>query len=347
MTSRLMRKLPKATTRPSAASWTGRPSSTLPGRRRHKSTSAGNSSPRQILPKRHLAQVRPEPLSELWFTASSPRFGPADELLGTPPPGKDNDHQPPDKRLLKLGKTLRRLSPLLPDILTKPLPQEILSPDVTLHLFPSTHPHLPAVKGKVAYRAALWTSPVAWGCVPIVGNVKLKIISEKIVRTGYTYAIPQGDDDPADLSAEKLVVRWKTEPKQNGHTAAAASDLSASSAAQGNETSNGGVNRGLSKLLGGDKPIFNLSNDDDFAGLFIFTFDSEGRIASHTIEHADEDSSFDKTSKVVTLTDWLLGKARWNRAKEKEEDLVPGLAMRVCREEWDLGRRLGQGNGHR
>lgn len=100
-----MRKLPKATTRPSAASWTGRPSSTLPGRRRHKSTSAGNSSPRQILPKRHLAQVRPEPLSELWFTASSPRFGPADELLGPPPPGKDNDHQPPDKRLLKLGKS--------------------------------------------------------------------------------------------------------------------------------------------------------------------------------------------------------------------------------------------------
>ncbi|KIW13778.1 hypothetical protein PV08_08969 [Exophiala spinifera] len=365
MTSKVMRKLPKATTRSSVSSWTGRPSSPSPGRCRHKSTSAGNSAPRQILPRRYLAQVRPEPLSELWFTASSPRFGPADELLGPPTPGKDCDHQPPDERLLKLGKSntllnhilqgeklttviaLRRLSPLLPDILTKPLPQEILSPDVTLHLFPSTHPHLPAVKGKVAYRAALWTCPVAWGCVPIVGNVKLKIISEKIVRTGYTYAIPQSDDEPADLSAEKLVVRWQTEPKQNGQTSTASHFSASSSAAQANEVSHGGINRGLSKLLGGDKPIFNLSNDDEFSGLFIFTFDSEGRIASHTIEHADEDSSFDKTSKVVTLTDWLLGKARWNRAKEKEEELVPGLAMRVCREEWDLGRRLGQGNGHR
>jgi hypothetical protein len=231
---------------------------------------------------------------------------------------------------------LRTLSPLLPNILTTPLPPEILSPSVSLHLFPSTHPHLPVVKGRVAYRAALWTAPVAWGCVPIVGNVKLNVLSEKIVRTGYTYVDPPQGDNTSEMSEEKLVVRWKTEPKQhgNGH------DVASSTATHSNTESQGGINRGLSKLLGGDKPIFNLNKGDDFSGLFIFTFDSKGRIASHTIEHAEENNGFDKTSKVVTLTDWLLGKARWGQNRESE--LVPGLAMRVCRDEWNsnIKRRL-------
>jgi hypothetical protein len=205
---------------------------------------------------------------------------------------------------------------------------------VSLHLFPSTHPHLPAIKGRVAYRASLWTTPVAWGCVPIVGNVKLQIVSEKIVRTGFAYAIPedvrQGEHE---LAAEKLVVRWRTEPKANGTPATAVAQSS----------SEGNINRGLSNLLGGDKPIFNLNKGDDFTGLFIFTFDGNGRIASHTIEHSEEDGGFDKTSKVVTLTDWLLGKAKW---RAREQELVPGLpvAMRIAREEWRGGRRLGRGH---
>ena len=165
------------------------------------------------------------------------------------------------------------------------------------------------------YRAALWTAPVAWGCVPIVGNVKLQVVSEKVVRTGSVPALLE--EDRSDLGEEKLVVRWRTEKKDNG----------AESNANGR-----GINRGLSALLGGDKPIFGLNQGDDFTGIFIFSFDLEGRIASHTIEHADENNGFDKTSKVVTLTDWLLGKAKWGRAKG--EELVPGLAMRVCREEW-------------
>jgi hypothetical protein len=171
---------------------------------------------------------------------------------------------------------------------------------------------------------------VAWGCVPIVGNVKLKIISEKIVRTGFEYAIPpEAARGEQDLSAEKLVVRWKTEPKSNGN---GSFDAAQSSTTEGN------INRGLSKLLGGDKPIFNLNKGDDFTGLFIFTFDSKGRIASHTIEHSDESNGFDKTSKVVTLTDWLLEKVKWGRSKE--QDLIPGLAMRVCRDEWNIRRGL-------
>jgi hypothetical protein len=179
----------------------------------------------------------------------------------------------------------------------------------------------------MAYRAALWTAPVAWGCVPIVGNVKLTVISERIVRTGFVTSAHL-DDNP-DLGEEKLVVRFKTEKKKNGNG-------QATNTAARSSTTEGNVNRGLSTLLGGDKPMVSLNKDDEFTGIFVFSFDSKGRIATHTIEHADENNGFDKTSKVVTLTDWLLGKARWGRAKE--EELIPGLAMRVCRDEWRRNR---------
>lgn len=68
---------------------------------------------RQILPTRNLAQVRPEPLSELWFTSSSPRRTPADELLGTGTAGQRGaDHKPPDERTLKLGESMPLPPPL-------------------------------------------------------------------------------------------------------------------------------------------------------------------------------------------------------------------------------------------
>jgi Mitochondrial protein up-regulated during meiosis len=311
---------------------------------------------RTLLPSRSLAQVRQEPFSELWFTPSRPARSPADDLLGkNRVPGSNGDHKPPDERSLKLGKSkntpqtiasrcsnelsaLRTLSPLLPNILTQPLPPSILSPTISLHLFPSTHHHLPAVKGKVPYRAALWTAPVAWGCVPIVGNVKLHILSEKIVRTRFISHPDPDDESRSGLGEEKLVVRWKTEKKKSdGGTPNYTSTIDAASS---NANSTTGINRGLSTLLGGDKPIFNLNKEDEFSGMFIFTFDSEGRIATHTIEHADESHGTDKTSRVVTVTDWLLGRAKWRRT---EEQMIPGLAMnvRVCREEWAQDRNHG------
>lgn len=57
----------------------------------------------QFLPARHLAQVRTDPLSELWFTPSSPGKSPADDLLGSQ--GSGCDHKPPDERTLRLGKS--------------------------------------------------------------------------------------------------------------------------------------------------------------------------------------------------------------------------------------------------
>lgn len=171
---------------------------------------------------------------------------------------------------------------------------------------------------------------MAWGCVPVVGNVKIDIISEKIVRSGFITAPSHTEEQSGNLGEEKLVVRWRTQRKVNGNV----SSQSATSTSSAIE--NGGINRGLSTLLGGDRPLFGKdAGSDTFTGLFIFSFDSKGRIVNHTIEHADEAGSFDKTSRMVTLTDWLLGKARWRGLREDEGIPVPGLAckMRVCRAE--------------
>ncbi|CDM35560.1 hypothetical protein DTO013E5_7966 [Penicillium roqueforti] len=275
--------------------------------------------------RQRLAQLRHGLLSEPWLTSTSVAplpvtyFSPAwvrrehVEGLGR------NDHQPPDERTLKLGKTLRILSPLLPTILYNTLPTEILAPSVNLHLFPSTHPHLPTVKGRTLYRAALWTVPVAWSSVPLVGNVKLQILSERIVRAG-TLLDPTRHGVHHDCGDERLLVRWKTEPRTESRPFHGPASWNINSTnpsknapfSQNSHLSNStkGTNNGLSVLLGGEEPIFKLSKEEQFTGIFIFSFDEEGRILTHTIEHADEADGWDRTAKFVTLTDWLIGKAR-------------------------------------
>lgn len=194
---------------------------------------------------------------------------------------------------------------------------------MALDLFPSTHPHLPTVRGRTLYRAALWTVPVAWSCVPLVGNVKLQILSERIVRAG-TVLDPDRCDN-GQSGDERLVVRWKTEPKRDnqsdGSLATSTGEGPSSWKRSNLSSSKVGINKGLSVLLGGEAPIFKLSKEEQFTGLFIFAFDEEGRILTHTIEHADNASGWDRTAKFVTLTDWLIGKARGSL------DPTPGLAM--------------------
>lgn len=188
---------------------------------------------------------------------------------------------------------IRVLHDRLPSLLASPLPQDILSPQITLHLFPSTHPHLPTVSGKLAYTAALWTAPVAWGRVPVVGNVKLDILSERMVKNG--------GSNSSNARNERLIVKWKTcgkTDKQNGHTSEA-------------------VDKIRNIVRGSDAP------DEEFSGLFLFEFDEEGRILTHTIEHAEETGSWDKTARVISVTDWLLGRA-WGK---RQEEATPSLAF--------------------
>ncbi|KAF1989185.1 hypothetical protein K402DRAFT_391336 [Aulographum hederae CBS 113979] len=262
-------------------------------------------------PCRSFARVREsaDGLGDVWFSSSSHR-GQWDS--------GGADGKPPDERTLKLGKTIRVLHDRLPTLLASPLPQDILSPQITLHLFPSTHPHLPSVTGRIAYTAALWTAPVAWGRVPVVGNVRLIITSERMVRNGGTSTSPE-------LRHERLLVRWKTcgKSKQTG------TGIDYRSAGGGS----GQIDK-ITEFLGGGAP-----EDKEFCGLFIFEFDEEGRVASHTIEHAQEGGDYDKMPRVISVTDWLLGKA-WR--KKTDEEMQPGLAYRYCEAE-QRDRRLGGG----
>ncbi|KAK1977356.1 hypothetical protein LZ30DRAFT_601455 [Colletotrichum cereale] len=198
-------------------------------------------------------------------------------------PGK----KPGDENKANLGKTLRILQDHLPTVLQSPLPQEILAPNISLHLFPTTHPHLPTVSGRVAYTAALWTSPIAWNRLPLVGNVRLSIMSERVTKQPLHFAPLHPGAIP-----EQLVVRWCASGKNNGTAGTAATTASSSSSSSS-----------TTGEAGGDKA---------FTGLFVFQFDAEGRILSHTIETVQEGGDWEKGvgAKVVGLTDWLLGGMR-------------------------------------
>ncbi|WYZ37350.1 hypothetical protein EsH8_II_000856 [Colletotrichum jinshuiense] len=198
-------------------------------------------------------------------------------------PGK----KPGDENKANLGKTLRILQDHLPTVLQSPLPQEILAPNISLHLFPTTHPHLPTVSGRVAYTAALWTSPIAWNRLPLVGNVRLSIISERVTKQPLHFAPLR----PGALP-EQLVVRWCA-PDRAGRRNGSAGSSAAAAAAEGAA----GVED---------------AGDKTFTGIFVFQFDAEGRIVSHTIETVQEGGDWERGvgAKVVGLTDWLLGGMR-------------------------------------
>jgi len=245
---------------------------------------------------------------DAWFNGTGPSAFPVEG------PGSGLDHRPPDERTLKLGKTIRLLHDRIPTLLTNPLPQEILSPQITLQLFPSTHPHLPTVTGRLAYTAALWTSPVAWGRVPVLGNVKLIVLSERMVKNGgsssgstFSRTDPETSKRSRSSGGEKLIVRWKTCPRAKG---------------------NGGIDK-LSEWLStgtGDKRSA-ADRNKEFHGLFLFEFDEEGRVLRHVIEHAEEGNEWEReTSKVISVTDWLLGRA-WGK-REEEAGLALGCRVR-------------------
>ncbi|KAI1095438.1 hypothetical protein F5B19DRAFT_344766 [Rostrohypoxylon terebratum] len=215
-------------------------------------------------------------LPPIWFNSTFSNF----DLLSSGGRGPDSE------RKVKLGKTLRILQERLPTLLQSPLPQEILSPHISLHLFPSTHPYLPTVSGRVAYIAALWTSPLAWNRVPIIGNVKLEILSERMVSQPY-YSSPKR----SEAYGEQLVVKWRTaDSKPKDPVPVTKED-------------------GEQKLDDTLRGTQGISEKKAFTGLFIFEFDKEARVISHTIEHVDEHGDWERGlgAKVVGLTDWLLG----------------------------------------
>ncbi|TKA33027.1 hypothetical protein B0A54_14413 [Friedmanniomyces endolithicus] len=204
---------------------------------------------------------------DAWFTSSIPRYV---------PPGQTSDHKPPDERTLQLGKTVRILHDRLPTLLQSPLPAEILSPQISLHLFPSTHPHLPT----------------------------LTILSERMARHGGS-AVPLASRD------EKLIVKWKTCGKRKNLDPTGGIYRSGSSKEDKDPMDR--IIEFIAGTRGGkdehtDSAKRPQSEDErEFCGLFVFEFDEKGRIVKHVIEHTDEGGRWDSMTRVVSVTDWLLG----------------------------------------
>jgi hypothetical protein len=120
--------------------------------------------------------------------------------------------------------------------------------------------------------------------------------------------VKNGDpSDGANAGKEKLIVKWKTCSTTEGK---------GKTLGQGTNTSE--TVQKLAKIVGDT-----THQDEEFVGLFIFEFDEEGRVMTHIIEHAEEGGSWDKTARVISVTDWLLGRA-WGK---RSDDGSPGLAL--------------------
>lgn len=117
--------------------------------------------------------------------------------------------------------------------------------------------------------------------MPIIGNVKLEILAERMTSEPLTF-LPRR----AGATPEQLVVRWCEKRKTKD-----------------DKSGGGGSSLPWLRLARGVDP------NKAFTGLFIFDFDAEGRILTHTIEQAQEGGDWEKGvgAKFVGLTDWLLG----------------------------------------
>ena len=151
---------------------------------------------------------------------------------------------------------------------------------------------------------------MAWGRVPIVGNVKLIILSERVVPScgsSLAHTFNSNRESQSKTGNERLIVKWKTCGKTQGKGMGALyRGIGASEQ----------VDK-ITEWLGGD-----ARDDEEFCGLFIFEFDEEGRVLSHTIEHVEGDFEGKLgLGKVVSVTEWLLGRMN---GKGKGE---PALAL--------------------
>lgn len=126
--------------------------------------------------------------------------------------------------------------------------------------------------------------------MPLVGNVKLEILSERMTKE--PLLLHSAAARRAGAGDEQLVVRWRTIGKGGG--------MSLPPQANADGSSGRKAPVGTSQAVGDPK---------EFTGLFIFEFDGEGRVLSHTIEHVAEGGDWERSvgARFVGLTDWLLG----------------------------------------
>ncbi|KAI9749989.1 MAG: hypothetical protein M4579_006651 [Chaenotheca gracillima] len=178
---------------------------------------------------------------------------------------------------------------------------------------------------------------MAWGRVPIVGNVRLRILSERMVPSGPSHhsssagsSTTTGGPSPLlpgtptstnnsnrkrpTYRSEKLVVRWTTVGNSGARLMEAFSRSSNKKKSVSGRQSN---------PLSRDSTSYEEDDEEHFTGLFEFEFDEEGRIVRHTIERAEQEGIAGEapSTGVFGLGEWLL--RRVGKAREPE----PVMAM--------------------
>ncbi|KAF3902041.1 hypothetical protein AA313_de0207799 [Arthrobotrys entomopaga] len=159
-----------------------------------------------------------------------------------------------------------------------------------------------------------------------------------MIKGGIT--LDKEDDGASDVGGEQMIVKWRTTSSPNGNNGNGNGNGNGGETTVANNTSDtttpapesrdGG--RGTQQPSKED-PLSAISSslpkitlNGDFCGLFIFEFDDLGKIKTHIIEDVEGDKGEAKQqhSRVITLTEWLLKKARGSL---EEKPQVPGLAF--------------------
>lgn len=121
-----------------------------------------------------------------------------------------------------------------------------------------------------------------------------------------------GERDNCGVAGEKLIVKWRTCGKSRPRSRF----LLTPPLLPRNQVDK------ITEFLGTSGQKQDNATGAEFEGLFIFEFDTQGRIVKHVIEHALEGRNWEGMPRVISVTDWLLGLARGKR----EEEGVGGLA---------------------
>lgn len=128
-----------------------------------------------------------------------------------------------------------------------------------------------------------------------------------------------------------MIVKWRASPNGNGDEMGTTTGSSSTSApSKGESRAENAPKEDALSAVTSSLPKFNITGD--FCGLFIFEFDDKGRIKTHIIEDVEAEKGEAKAqhSKVITLTEWLLKKAKGSL---EEKPAIPGLAFeRLCQD---------------
>ncbi|KAK9463079.1 uncharacterized protein V1516DRAFT_671894 [Lipomyces oligophaga] len=263
------------------------------------------------------------------------------QFTGKDDPEIDYDRQ---KREGDLGKSLDTLMQVLPNLQHELPPSWLLSPNIQLRLFPTSHPNLPAIHGRTAYlaswRLAQWILPlIVLGPIEgLTGVLDSATTSTSSRSESSSTPSTSTQSDKSGLSGllgwigdphrEKLtfkIINMRVVTDDAFETADTVTKLivrwQVTYARRYLSEDDGSGN--ASVVVGSRSPV-SKTEPSIVTGLFTFEFDSAGKLVVHSIDDIEELRSPEK-EKLSSLGLQKLAAAvaaRRLKIKDQEEGLV-------------------------